>query len=545
MIVDSNGGLLRLYLTTIGDAFRHLASHVRAIFGTMARSLGLSLLSRGGSDDIYQSLSRGLFGSAMALIAVGVATAIILIFRDVLPVLNIVTIFYLVPVVVAAVWWGIWPATLAAVTGALTADYLFYPPFYSFRIDDPQNIADLIVFLIVGLVIGNLAGDLREREREIRDLYGYSKQLAACFTTADLIRATQSYLTKFLGRPTVLIADKDVGDELMADASVPDSVLRNAKAMMARKETSAETVYDDTTRHAWFVRRVPLGPAEYIVFVDLGPGMVSAKGAMNRRIDVVLTEAAQNLARLDFATAVDRTQLQAQADALKTALVTTISHDLRSPLVSILGAASVLDQMDGIRRDTRARLLVSTVHEQATRLDSDLQNLVDAARITTGVSRPNRQLTDLVDMIYAAIEQKRTQLSAHQLEVSIASDVPLVEVQSVLVENALAQLLDNAAKYSRAGSIIEIKGSADHDWVVLSVSDKGVGMTPEERLQVGRQSFRSERTATTISGSGLGLWIAATFIAANGGRLSAESAGPGLGTTMIISLPATRDVPQH
>jgi signal transduction histidine kinase len=115
----------------------------------------------------------------------------------------------------------------------------------------------------------------------------------------------------------------------------------------------------------------------------------------------------------------------------------------------------------------------------------------------------------------------------------------------VLVENALAQLLDNAAKYSRAGSIIEIKGSADHDWVVLSVSDKGVGMTPEERLQVGRQSFRSERTATTISGSGLGLWIAATFIAANGGRLSAESAGPGLGTTMIISLPATRDVPQH
>ena len=89
----------------------------------------------------------------------------------------------------------------------------------------------------------------------------------------------------------------------------------------------------------------------------------------------------------------DRTQLQAQSDALKNALVTTISHDIRSPLVSILGAASVLDQLDEIRRDTRARLLVSTVHEQAARLDSDLQNLVDAARITTGVSRPSRQLS--------------------------------------------------------------------------------------------------------------------------------------------------------
>jgi K+-sensing histidine kinase KdpD len=545
MMVDSNGGLLRLYLTTIRDAFRRLASHVRAIYGAMASRLGLPLLSRGGSDDVYNSLSRGLFGAAMALVAVGVATATILIFRNALPVLNIVTIFYLVPVVVAAVWWGIWPATLAAVTGALAADYLFYPPLYSFRIDDPQNIADLIVFLIVGLVIGNLAGDLREREREIRDLYGYSRQLAACFTTADLIRATQSYLAKCLGRPTILVASKDVEDEPVAEINVPDSVLRNAMAMMARNEVSAETVYDDATRHAWFVRRVPLGPAEYIVFVDLGAGMVSSKGAMNRRIDVVLTEAAQNLARLDFATAVDRTQQQAQADALKNALVTTISHDLRSPLVSILGAASVLDQMDGIRRDTRARLLVSTVQEQAARLDSDLQNLVDAARITTGVSRPNRQLTDPVDIIYAAIELKRTQLSAHQVEVSIASDVPLVEVQSALVENALAQLLDNAAKYSRAGSIIEIKGSVDHDWVVLSVFDKGVGMTAEERLQVGRQSFRSERNAAAVSGSGLGLWIAATFIAANGGRLSAESAGPGVGTTMTIYLPATRDIPQR
>jgi len=520
-----------------------MSLRIRAIFSPVARHLALSGMSTAEGGDTDRRLPRGLFGAVMTLITVALATAIILIFRDVLPVLNIVTIVYLVPVVIAAVWWGIWPATLAAVTGALSADYLFYPPFYSFRIDDPQNIADLIVFLIVGLVIGNLAGDLREREREIRDLYGYSRRLAACFTTADLIKATQSYLAKCLGRPTVLIRGKDVENGLMAEIGVPDSVQRNAKAMISRNETSAQTVYDDATRRAWFVRRVPLGPTEYLVFVDLGPGMVSAKRAMNRRIDIVLTEAAENLGRLDFAKAVDRTQLQAQTDSLKNALVTTMSHDLRNPLVSILGAASVLDQMEEIRQNTRARLLVSTVHEQATRLDSDLQNLVDAARITTGVRRPNRQLTDPIDMIYAAIEQKRTQLAAHQVEVSIASDVPLVEVQSALVENALAQLLDNAAKYSRAGSVIDIVGSVDRDWILLSVSDKGLGMTAEERLQVGHQSFRSERNAAAIAGSGLGLWIASTFIAANGGRLSAESAGPGLGTTMTIYLPAASDMP--
>ena len=295
MIVDFERGIVASLPHDDWDAFRHMASRVGAILEATASRLGLPRPSLGGGDNVYRSLSRGLFGSAMAVVAVGVATATIIIFQGVLPVLNIITVVYLVPVVVAAVWWGIWQATLAAVTGALAADYLFYPPLYSFRNQHPQNIADLIVFLIVGLVIGNLAGDLREREREIRDLYGYSKQLAACFTTADLIRATQSYLAKYLGRPTVLIAGKDVGDASVVDVSVPDSVLRNAKAMMARNETSSETVYDDTTRHAWFVRRVPLGPAEYVVFVDLGPGMVSAKGAINRRIDVVLTEAAQNL----------------------------------------------------------------------------------------------------------------------------------------------------------------------------------------------------------------------------------------------------------
>jgi K+-sensing histidine kinase KdpD len=510
------------------------------IFGKLARYLSPPWV-RTVAGDSGNGLSRRLFGAAMALLSVALATAVIMIFRGVLPVLNIVTIVYLVPVVVAAVWGGIWPATVAAVTGALAADYLFYPPLYSFRIDDPQNIADLIVFLIVGLVIGNLAGDLREREREIRDLYDYSKQLAACFTISDLIRATQDYLTKCLGRATVLKESKDVEDVQSANIGVPDEVRRGAMTTILQNETAARTVFDDATRHVWLVRRVLLGSTDYVVFVDLGARIIGVRSGLNRRIEAALAEVAENLMRLDLARAIDQARMQTQADALKNALVTTVSHDLRNPLVSILGAASVLDQMAEIRRDARARLLVGTVLDQAARLDSDLQNLVDAARITTGVERPDRQLTDPVDMIYAAIEQKRTQLAAHRLEASIASDLPLVEVQSVLIENALAQLLDNAAKYSRAGSIIKIEGTMDQDWVVLSVSDEGAGLTADEQQQVGRRSFRSDRHAAAIRGSGLGLWIASTFIAANGGKLSADSAGPGLGTTMTIHLPAKPD----
>jgi K+-sensing histidine kinase KdpD len=123
----------------------------------------------------------------------------------------------------------------------------------------------------------------------------------------------------------------------------------------------------------------------------------------------------------------------------------------------------------------------------------------------------------------------------------LASNRPLVRVQSSLVENALAQLLDNAGKYSPAGSTIKIDGRAVRDWVMLSVTDQGVGLTPDERQHAGQRSFRGARHAGAIPGSGLGLWIAKTFVAANGGKLDAESGGTDTGTTIRISLPAMRD----
>jgi K+-sensing histidine kinase KdpD len=222
-----------------------------------------------------------------------------------------------------------------------------------------------------------------------------------------------------------------------------------------------------------------------------------------------------------------------------------MSHELRNPLVSILGATSVLDQIAEIRGDARTRTLLKTVHEEAARLDTDIQNLVDAARITAGVERPNPELTDPVDMVHAAVAQKNSRLAAHRVDVSLAPNLPLIQVQSALVENALAQLLDNAAKYSPAGATISIDGRVDRDNVVLSVSDQGVGLTVEERQHVGQRSFRGTRHVAAIPGSGLGLWIANTFVAANGGRLEAESAGPGRGTTVRIRFPASQDASRN
>jgi len=468
------------------------------------------------------------------LLIVAVATALVSIFRGVLDTVNIISIIYLLPVLIAAFFWGTWPAVLAAIAGALAADFFFYPPLYSFWISDTQNVADLMVFLIVALVSGELAGNLRRREYEIRELYGFSRRLASCFTPAELIRASEDYLSHSLGMPVSLVDERRGEHEL---EGLPLIVWRAAVMTVPPGDPAAHTIIDVATKHHWLVRRTSLGTLPYLLFVDLGTRGDTVTARAKRRIDTVVADASRTLLRLDLPKALEDARIQGQADALRNALVATMSHDLRSPLVSIVGAASVLNEIAAIQTDTRARSLVATVQDEAGRLDSDIQNLLAAASITAGMGRRNPELTDPVDMVRAAVARKSGQLARHHLDISLAAELPLIFVQSTLVENAIGQLLDNAAKYSPAGSTITVAGRQDGDWLVLSVSDQGTGLTESELQQAGQRSFRSARHADSIAGSGLGLWIANTFIAASGGNLDAESAGPNRGTTFRIRLP--------
>ncbi len=162
--------------------------------------------------------------------------------------------------------------------------------------------------------------------------------------------------------------------------------------------------------------------------------------------------------------------------------------------------------------------------------------MLNASRISAKGVRPQPMWTDPTDIVSAALKQKQRRLASHTVSVDVAGDVPLVHVDSVLVEQAFGQLLENAAKYSPMGSEIRISGRRENGCVVLSVKDQGSGLTADEKGQLGRRSFRG-RQAADVGGSGLGLWIASTFVAANGGSLHAESRGPNFGTTMSLRLP--------
>jgi two-component system sensor histidine kinase KdpD len=215
-----------------------------------------------------------------------------------------------------------------------------------------------------------------------------------------------------------------------------------------------------------------------------------------------------------------------------------VSHELRTPIASIVGFLSVAAAFPEIRDDDRIYPLVEAAQDAARQLDNDVQNLLNATRITKQGVRPQRDWVDPADVVNAAIAQRSRRLAGHRLTVDIGSELPLVKVHASMIEQAFGQLLENAAKYSQAGSTIAVGARAEADRVVLSVRDEGAGLTPEEAQQLFQRSFRSSRHVANIPGSGLGLWIANTFVTANGGTLEVTSRGAGLGTTAVIGLPA-------
>jgi len=467
--------------------------------------------------------------------------------------LHLIPLVYVIPVIIAATRWGIVPALSAAIASAAAADFFFIPPLYTLWIDDPQEAIDLILFLFVAVVTSNLAARLRRevdishrREKEIRQLYAFSRRLAGCFTTSDLYPAIEEFLSEHLGHQVALI---ETGAELDGNlrlhsrvAAVPQLVLNAAASMLAANEFHARTIIDPATQEAWLVRSMSSDTVEYgIIAANLNHDLGAVKN-LEQHIDTILTEVTATFKRLNMSRTIGEAKLRTQVDLFREVLIGTVSHELRTPLASILASASILCQVPEIKKDGKLSMLVQATHDEAERLNGEIQKLLDAARTTAGGVRPKLIWVDPTDIVNAAIDQRRSKLVSHDLDVEISEDLPLLQVDPVLIEQALGQLLENSAKYSPKGTTIRIVARAEDRRVVLSVRDDGAGLKPSEKSLPFRQRVRSQQHRAAATGAGLGLWIANAFVVANGGTLDVASQGQGLGTTASIYLPAACDV---
>jgi two-component system, OmpR family, sensor histidine kinase KdpD len=477
-------------------------------------------------------------GILVAILLIAVTTAVALLLRHTLGILR-GSVLYLVPVMIAGYQFGVVPALLTAVAGVVLSGYIFFAQLYSFRVASPQEILNLLLFMIVAVVVSHLSSQAkkhiviaRKREREMSDLYAFSRRLAVAPSAAEIFVAIQNYLANLVQRKVVLLgaADAAAGDD------VPESV-RTAAALVEH-EAGLERSVDDGKGNIWLIRRVsPKSPDFGLVAVDLGSVSGDALLEMRYRIDEALADAAATLERLDVARALTEAKMRSETELLREALIGSVSHELRTPLASILGAATILHNAPALAADKRLLALTAVVRDEAERLNIDIQNLLDATTISRQQVRPKLQWVEPVDIVNAAFEHRRRRLAGYPVTLDLNSNLPIVHVDPAQVEQALVQILDNAAKYSPTGSPIRITAHPRGQTVVLAVHDRGAGLTPEEKRQVGGRFFRGPRHAVTTSGSGLGLWIANAFISANGGKVEVHSDGADRGTTVSIHLP--------
>ena len=224
-------------------------------------------------------------------------------------------------------------------------------------------------------------------------------------------------------------------------------------------------------------------------------------------------------------------------DQLRDALIGSVSHELRTPLASILGGVSILAETPAVTNDPRLASLAKGIRDEGMRLNNDIQNLLDAARITTKGLQSRRDWTDPTDIIDAAVKRIQLRYPNHRMDLNIDKNLPLIEVDPGLMEQALGQIIANAAKYSLAESTIHVAAIAESQQLVITVRDEGVGLTADEKTRIPERFFRGQRHVGKIPGSGLGMWIANIFILNSGGKFEALSPGEGQGTTMRIILP--------
>ncbi len=467
------------------------------------------------------------------------------------------SVLYLIPVLIAATRWGVVAAIVAAIGGVAASAFFFYPPVYSFRIRDPQEVLNLVLFLAVAVVVSQLATRLkwqlelaRQREIDMRDLYAFSRRLAVAFDVSDIHAAIEDHLANVMQRSVALIAgarEAASSGGRHAGLTVPPPVLVEVvEAASGRRDPANGATVTADNGEVWLVRAVSPKNLEFgVIAINFGRESQERSDALRSRVDTVLSDATATLERLGVAHAISEARMRSQTDQLREALIGSVSHELRTPLASILGAATVLSAAPAVAGEKKLKALANDVRDEAERLNNDIQNLLDATRISSDGIKPRVEWADPEDIINSAIERCRHRLSERRLALDLAANLPLVRVDSVLVQQALVQVFDNAVKYSVPKSRITVSARAPSGQLVISIADEGAGMTPAEQSRIWERFARGERHAATTSGSGLGLWIASAFVGANGGKVTAASAGPGQGSTVAIELPVTQDaVPQ-
>lgn len=456
-------------------------------------------------------------------------------------------VIYLTTVLAAGALYGLRPAMAAATAAFLTYNFLFLQPDFSFSIGSPTDVLTLLVFWGVALTTGALAGRVREQARAaqarasaVSALLAASQRLTGIGDRAEAARILAEQTAAAAGAGAVVLLPAN--DELTLSAGAPGKPELDAEAMAAARwawEKGEPAGYGTGTlpQARWTFR--PLQGVRDRAGVAGIEAAALAPGSDEERLALaLLDQGAVAVERADLAGQAVETETLRRTDRFRDALMNSVSHDLRTPLSTVLGASTTLiDLGDKLKPAVRADLLLS-IREEAERLSRYVGDLLDMTRLEGGGLNIRTDWVDVRDVLNAAGKRVGRRLGERRMTRDFPAQLSLVMVDQGLLEQALVNILENAIAYSPDGSNVELAAYEDRGAVVISIEDEGKGIPTAELERVFDRFRRMEQPSDRTQGAGLGLAIAKGFVEAMGGRIAAASPiMDGKGTRILISLP--------
>jgi two-component system sensor histidine kinase KdpD len=485
------------------------------------------------------------FDYALALVATLLATALAWAVSSVLPLPNISLVF-LAAVLLVAVRSSLGPALACAALSFLTYDFLFIPPNFSFSIQREEDVLTLLFFLLMAALTGNLAARqrrqlqaLRDTQEETSELLDLSRKLTAATDRQAVISAAAQHLEGWSDVQLCLLnRDGQGGWKVETGGPLQFTEAERAAADWAWQHDQPAGKGTGTLplgRWWWWPLSVEDGPLA-LLGVCAKEGQ-SLSGQRRRLLTALSQPLAQALARAQLADDLEAARLHGETEQLRSALLASVSHDLRTPLTAMRGSIdSLLALGEAIPLEDRRELLEGT-RDEAERLDRYIQNLLDMTRLGHGALKLARDWVSPADIVGSSLNRLRAVLAPLQVSTEVPAELPLLYVHAALIEQALVNVLENAARFSPSHGRLQLRAGADEQEIFFSVSDEGPGVPEEDRAKIFDMFYTAARGDRGGQGTGLGLAICQGMVGAHGGRISVADGIDGRGTCITLHLP--------
>lgn len=452
---------------------------------------------------------------------------------------------YLLGVVLVARYAGRGPSILTAFLGVLSYDFLFVPPRFSFSVGDSEYVLTFIIMLAISLLISDLTARVRLqadvtrlRERRTAALYALSRELASNRGTEQLLQIAVHHIAEvFEARVVAFLPDAQ--GKLVARAAWP-----SAFSLDQKEQAVAQWVYDLGQAAGRGTDTLPSSQFLYVPMMAGNPiGALGVQPADAKRLllpdQMHLLEAFSHQTALALecdrlAETSHQAQTQAETERLRNVILSSIPHDLRTPLAAITGSAtSLLENSDALSTSTR-RELIQNIYDEAERLSGVVNNVLDLTKLESGTVTLRKELVPIEEIIGGALTRLERRLAGRPVETNIPQTLPMVPMDALLMEQVFVNLLDNALKYTPAGSALSIVASQEPGLLVVEVSDRGPGLPGEDPERLFEKFYRGQQAGR--EGFGLGLTICRGIIETHGGTMTAANR-PGGGAVFRFTLP--------